>query len=246
MTTNVYDKVSGILSSDGRWSVSKDRWVAYVDDTGYDKLAFTSKVGFLFAGSLPHIDKWKRYVQGGMKKGTRPLLSPAMKISIIQVDLAAGEIVFKSANLLQSGTGAALAALFGGSGAAPAKMCWDVNKCALQAVTSAAQRDDLSGGTVVYLKRNSRESNVQNVASAEDAVKLFHDRGILMNIAQQQAPVLLKDAANDPNNPEAQAIAKSILSGDAPLIAPFPGIDEAWSEDHLRELDAALAMYEED
>lgn len=246
MTTNVYDSVAGMLTSDSRWSISKGDWVAYVEDTAYDKLIYTSKVAFLFAGSMPIIDSWKSYVAGGMKKGTRPALVPGTKISVIQVDMADGKVVFQSNNLLRSSFGASIRALFGGTGASPAKICWDVNKCATTAIFSAAKGDHLSGGSVIYLDRKKRKSNATNACTAAQARHLLNDRGILMNIATQQAPILLKDAANDPANPEAQLIAMQIISGDSPLVAPFPGMDEEWSDEKIAEFDAALALYEED
>jgi hypothetical protein len=246
MTTNVYDSVAGMLTSDSRWSISKGDWVAYVEDTAYDKLIYTSKVAFLFAGSMPIIDAWKCYVASGMKKGTRPTLVPGTKISVIQVDMADGKIVFHSNNLLKSSFGASIRAMFGGTGASPAKICWDVNKCATAAIASAAKGDHLSGGTVIFLNRIKRNSNAQNTATAAQARQILNDRGILMNIATQQTPILLKDAANDPANPEAQAIAKDIICGDSPLVAPFPGMDEDWSDEKIAEFEAALSMYEED
>lgn len=249
MTTNVYDTVSGILSSDSRWSISKGDWVAYIQDTDYDKLVLNAKltVGFLFAGDMPIIDEWKTYITNGMKRGTRPTISPGMSISVIQVDIVTGKIVFQSNNLLRSLFSVSVVrALFGGTGASPAKICWDVNKCALQAIGSAAKMDPLSGGSVVHFNRTTLSGNMKNSVTAKEAAELFNDRGILMNIATNYTPMLLKDAANDPSNPEVQAIAKSILSGGSPLTAPFPGMNEPWSAEKIAEFEAALDQYEED
>lgn len=250
MTTNVLDCINGMLTTDSRWSSDNGDWLAYVDDTNYDKLAYTSKVGFLFAGDMPPIDEWKRYVANGMKKGTRPVIAnawvPGTRVSIIQVELATGRIVFRSHNFLNTSFGVAVRALFAGTGAVPAKVCWDEKKCAITAVASAAREDERSGGTVVYLNRATRANNVTNTATAEQVREQLKDRGLLMNLTQQQAPVLLKDAANDASNPAAQAFAKAVMSGAAPLNAPFPGMDEPWSDEKLAELDAALSEFEED
>lgn len=249
MTTNVLDCVNGMLTTDSRWSADNGDWVAYVDDTNYDKLAFTSRVGFLFAGDMPPIDAWKHYVNGGMKKGTRPVIPqtwlPGTRIQIIQVDLSTGKIVFKSHNFLNTSFGLAVKALFAGTGAPFAKACWDARKCAKTAIVSAAVEDARSGGNVVYLNRVTRENNVRNTATAQSVLDQLKDRGYLMNAKQNQAAVLLKDAASDPANPAAQAFAKAVMSGAAPLTAPFPGMDEPWTQEKLAELDLALSEYEE-
>lgn len=239
--------MNGFLSTDSRWSSDNGDWLAYVDDTNYDKLAFTSKVGFLFAGDMPPIDEWKQYVAGGMKKDARPgrrAWVPGSRISIIQVELATGRIVFKSHNFLSTSFGVAIKAMFAGTGANAAKKCWDDEKCAIAAITSAAKEDVRSGGRVVYLNRTTRNTNVENTATAESVREQLKDRGYFMHINDQNAPILLKDAANDPTNPAAQAFAKAVMSGAAPLNAPFPGMDEPWSEEKYAELDAALAEFE--
>lgn len=66
-----------------------------------------------------------------------------------------------------------------------------------------------------------------------------------MNVKNPDAKILLKDAANDASSPASQAFAKAVLSGAAPLMAPFPGMDEPWAEEKYAELDAALAEFEE-
>lgn len=250
MTTNVLDCVHGVLSTDSRWSSDNGDWVAYVDDTNYDKLAFTSRVGFLFAGDMPPIEAWKGYVTNGMKKGTRPIIPqtwlPGTRIQVIQVELSTGRIVFQSHKFLNTSFGVAIKALFAGTGAPYAKACWDINKCAKTAIGSATLDDLRSGGNVVYLNRVTRENNVTNTATAQSVLDQLKDRGFLMNATQKQPAVLLKDAANDPSKPAAQAFAKAVMSGAAPLTAPFPGMDEPWTKEKLAEFDAALSEFEED
>jgi hypothetical protein len=55
--------------------------------------------------------------------------------------------------------------------------------------------------------------------------------------------VLVKDAANDPSNPVAQQIANRVLSGQAKLNAPFPGMDQPWTNEKKAELAKALQRY---
>jgi hypothetical protein len=249
MTTNVLDCVNGVLSTDSRWSSDNGDWLAYVDDTQYDKIAFTGRAGFLFAGDMPPIDEWKQYVAGGMKKNARPVRRawvPGSRISIIQVELATGRIVFKSHNFPTTSFGASVRALFAGTGALHAKTCWDEKKCAKTAIKSAAEEDMRSGGSVIYLDRKTRENNAANTATAESVREQLKDRGFIMNVADKNTKVSLKDAANDVSNPAAQAFAKAVMSGAAPLNAPFPGMDEPWAEEKYAELDVALSEFEED
>lgn len=238
-----------MLSTDSRWSSDNGDWIAYVDDTGYDKLAFTPQVGFLFAGDMPPIDAWKTYVSRGMKKSERPapptVWIPGTRVTIIQVALADGRIMFKSHNFANTSFGAATRALFAGTGAEAAKICWDEKKCARTAVETAATKDCRSGGKVVYLDRKTREHNIVNSATSVSVQDQLKDRGYFMSVTQP-VPVLLKDAANDPSNPAAQAFAKAVMSGAAPLTAPFPGMDEPWAPEKFGELDAALSEFEQD
>jgi hypothetical protein len=247
MTTNVYDKKVGVLSSDSRWSTDNGEWIAYVDNTGYDKIAFNGRVGFLFAGDLPPIDEWKTYVANGMKKDTRPQVNTTgllgTRIQVIQVDMQSGDIVFQSHQFLNVAVGLSIKAIFGGTGASFARECWRQNRCAKKAIVSAAIDDMRSGGEVVHLTRSKTgETNVKNSATARSVNDQLKEKGFIMHTTKKQ-PVLLKDAANDLTSP-AQSFAKAVMSGAAPLTAPFIGMDEPWTKEKLAEFDAALSKYE--
>lgn len=245
MTTNVYDKIAELLTCDSRWSIQVGDWVAYVDDTGYDKLVFDNRLAFLFAGDLPEVNYWKEWIQAGRKKDAKPMLH-VDKMSVIQIDMQNGAIVFRSHNFPNTSFGAAMKAIFAGTGAEHAKKCWDKNKCAMTAVKSASIEDALSGGTVVFLNRKTRERNVNNTVP-ESGVKLqAKERGILMNTKDANLSIPIKDAANDPTNAAAQAIAQMVMSGSASFQAPFPGMDTPWTEEKKREFEAALSMYDEE
>lgn len=252
MTTNVFDRVHGILSSDSRWSSESGDWVAYVDDTSYDKLASTSRVGFLFAGDMPQVDAWKKYVANGMKSGTRPKVHsaaewiPGNRISVIQVEFATKRSQ-ESHPMLSSTVGALVRAMYAGTGATPAKECWDERKCAKTAIVSASKKDNRSGGAVVFLDCETGIGNVVNAVSAQSVQEQLKDRGYLMNSKHNQyAPILLKDAAKDDSNPVAQMFAQSVMSGATPLTAPFSNMDEPWSPESLAEFDAMLSEFETD
>jgi len=244
MTTNVYDARAAVLTSDSRWSANEGNLVAYVDDTNYDKIVHDKRLAFLFAGDLPEIDLWKTWVMAGRQKDSKPALADA-KMQVIQIDVQTGKVVFQSHNFANTSFGVAIRALFAGTGAGYAKVCWDVNKCAMTAIVSAVKEDKRSGGNTMYFKRIIKESNVKNSASAADLQAQLKDRGFLMDITNTEEPISLKDAANDSNHP-GNAMAKAVMSGGMQLSAPFPGMDEPWTNAKKVEFEAALALYDED
>lgn len=244
MTTNVYDVKASLMTSDARWSSKGDEWIAYVDDTGYDKIVFDKRLVFLFAGDLPEIDLWKSWIISGRKKDDKPALADT-KMQVIQVDIATGKIVFRSHNFANSSFGVVTRALFSGTGAALAKACWDSNKCAKTAISSAVIGDFRSGGTTMYLDRSTKETNVTNSASAAGVNEQLKNRGFLMNTNAHKESISVQEAANDPKHP-GNALAKSVMSGAIPLTAPFPGMDEPWSVAKKKEFEAALALYDEE
>lgn len=244
MTTNVYDKRAGQLASDSRWSRISGEWIIWVDDTGYDKIICDARLGFLFAGELDKIDIWKQWVIAG-RKGVKPLDQlRGGGMSVIQIDLADGEIKFQSHKFLSSTFGVAIKALYAGNGAIFAKTCWDVNKCALKAVDSAKIEDKSSGGTVMHYDRKSKSTNIVNTASVTDVQQQLKDKGIIMHTKDACEPMSVIDAANDPSNPIQQALAQMVVSGGIALSAPFPEMNEPWSDEKIREFEAALNEYD--
>src|SRR5471030_312080 len=240
MTTNVYDIAAGLLTSDSRWSFEEAGWLVYVDDTGYDKLAFDSQLGFLFAGDLGAIDEWKQWVAGGRIVGA-PLNNIDL-MPVIVVDMADGSVPFISDYMLKSGN-TQVEAWYGGTGGPYAKDCWQVNKCAKTAVVTAKNSDQFSGGAVMHIERITLDTNINNSMSASNVNTQCQERGIMINTKSSQGPVLVKDAANDPTNVVAQEIAKKVLSGAARLGAPFPGMRQPWTQEKKAELAEALERY---
>ena len=243
MTTNVYDVRAALLTSDSRWSAEDGDWVAFVDNTNYDKIVHDNKLAFLFAGPLPEIDIWKQWILAGRKKEDLPSLANTT-MSVIQVDVAKGVVVFKSHQFLNSSFGIVPRALFAGTGAKPAKDCWDRKKCAMTAIGSAAEMDHLTGGNVVFFNRAKRSGNITNTSSATELKEQAKQRGMIMSKSNAEASVLIKVAANDPSNPTKQALAMKVMSGAAPFAAPFPGMEEPWSLAKKLEFEAALALYD--
>jgi hypothetical protein len=241
MTTNVYDVASGLLTSDSRWSIDEGDWIAFVDDTNYDKIVFDNELGLLFAGDLSKIEIWKDWFLSGR---TSPIpLDQVDRMSIIGIDMPTGNIAFHSDYLLVSTINSSIEAWYGGTGAPYAKDCWQLNRCARKAVETAKAEDDFSGGNTVFAERESLETNLANSEKVESVLQQMKERGIMINSKGSQEPTLVKDAANDPSNPLAQSLAQKIMSGKAALGAPFPGMDQPWTNEKKAELEKALAPY---
>lgn len=241
MTTNVYDVSAGLLTSDSRWSFEEAGWLVYVDDTDYNKIVWDAALAFLFAGGIGPIEKWKRWVTGGRKVAAP--FDDTDEMSVIMVDIKTGEVVFNSDYLLQSGALDSPDAWYGGTGAPYAMDCWQVNKCAKTAVYSAKQRDQYSGGEVMYLQRHTQESNITVDAPSSNVIQQCQQRGYMINTVAPNEPVLVQDAANDPTNLVAQNIAMKVMSGAVKLGAPFPGMKQPWTQEKKQELQRVLDRY---
>jgi len=241
MTTNVYDKLSGLLTSDARWSFEDADWLVYVDDTDYDKIAFDAVLGFLFAGSILNIDVWKCWVEGG-RIGPAPM-GNLDGTSIIIVNMANGDVEFTSDYMLASQANGALEALYAGSGGPFAKDCWTINRCAKTAVETAKTKDFYSGGQIKYVDRQSTDNNVSNNVAHTQVNDVCKQRGFIMDLKKQDAPMLVKDAANDPSNAVAQSIAQKVMQGKAVMSAPFPGIRQPWTQEKKQELADVLDRF---
>jgi hypothetical protein len=239
MTTNVYDIGAGYLTTDSRWSIKNGDWVAYVDDTGYDKLVFDEQIAILFAGDLLKIDVWKQWFIEG-RTGEYPDLHDGM--SLIIVDMSDGSSQFTADYLLKSIEGDLLKALYAGTGAPHAKDCWQVNKCAKKAINSAIEADIFSGGLVVELLRENAQSNVKNSAKVDKVMYEMKERGIMTNVVTN-ITMHVKDAANDGVTGDAKDFANKVVAGSLAISAPFPGINQPWTNDKKRELISVLDKY---
>lgn len=243
MTTNVYDATVGLLTSDSRWSRLTGEWLIYVDDTGYDKIVFDHKLAFLFAGDLPNIDVWKQWINNG-RKGNPPI-EHLGRMSVIQIDTKTAKVVFMShPSFPKTSFGTALRAVFAGTGGVHAKACWDANKCAKQAVVTAIGQDIQSGGEVKHLECANRQHNLTAAKFSQlHVTEQAKTKGFIMNINSNQAPIKVQDAANDPSNPTVKALADIVLAGGMSFSAPFPDMDVAWSDEKIKEFEAALQAY---
>jgi len=248
MTTNVYDVAAGLLTSDSRWSADEGEWIVYVDDTGFDKIIADAQLAFLFAGNILNIAEWKGWVKSGRLQPAP--LDRLDGTSLIMVEIATGSVVFGTDYLLVSRYDAMPSAWYSGTGAPHAKDCWEVNRCAMTAVASATKVDKYSGGTTSHFNRNSRASNVTNSAAVESVLVQMRERGIMKNNNGAEfmiSDVIAADAANDPASKQiddvAKRLAQKVMQGNVTLSAPFPGIDQPWTNEKKSELARVLARY---
>lgn len=241
MTTNVYDISAALLTSDSRWSYEESGWIVYVDDTAYDKIAFDEDLGLLFAGNLTKIDIWKKWLYDG--RLVDPPLDQVDDMSIIGVDMHSGNVIFWSDYLLNSIANNVIEAWYGGTGGPYAKDCWQLNRCAQKAISTAIEKDDFSGGSTVYVRRSNFDTNIRNSVHVSSVLAQMKERGIMLNVKGSRDEKLLKDAVNDPADQVAHSIAKKVMSGKAALGAPFPGMAQPWTQEKKDELAAALRPY---
>jgi hypothetical protein len=238
MTTNVFCKKNNVLASDSRWSyrvddrVSVTRAVAYIDNTGYDKMALDIDTGYMFAGPLEVIAKWREWALSPNQQ-ILPRPAVAMDFAVCMTDLESGEIFMEHGQKV-SDTFCRMA----GTGAKPAYECWAVNYDARRAVVSASKTDVFSGGDVKFLMECGTSHNLDfsiPVTSIRDA---FLKRGMVMYTADRN-PIPVQEAAQ--NDPRIKSLLDGVQKGQISAEAPS-GLDPVvWTPADEKRLDEALA-----
>jgi hypothetical protein len=238
MTTNVYDLSVGILASDSRWSGDADGYLFYVDDVGYQKIVFDSKIAILFAGNLDIIDVWKKWFSGG-RYGIVPQVNNYLSLCI--VDLDTGAVRKDHGIKLMSPCNSAR---FAGTGSPHALQCWTENKDAIKSVQTACGLDMKSGGKVNFLNRTTKENNVNNSAMIDQVMSSFLQKGemIMVNSDKKQIPIPIGDAINNDATAKA-AFGKVMGGGSSSICAPFIGMGTPWTAEEQAELYSILSEY---
>ncbi len=239
MTTNVFCKKSNVLASDSRWSYRIDDRlhttlaVAYVDDTGYDKIAFDQDTGYIFAGPGPVIDRWRTWVLSPAQMlEKRPAV--ATDFSVCMVDSESGEILMEHGQKVRDEH-----CRTAGTGAKPAYDCWMVNSDAQRAVATAMTQDWWSGGQVKFLS-GSRKHNLNLTADFASIAQTFLAKGMVMYPASSsKRSVPLAQAAND--DPRIQNLVDKVKSGQLSAEAPSGHDPVIWTPTDEARLDEALA-----
>lgn len=223
--------------------------MVFVDDTGFDKIIADNQLAFLFAGDLLNIAAWKGWVAAG--RTTAAPMDKLDETSLIIVDVTTGTVVFNTDYLLASDSGPDRHAWYGGTGAPHAKDCWEVNKCAMKAVESAIMVDKYSGGRMIHFNRQTLETNATNAESHLSVVVQMRERGLMKknNGTEYKVSEVMSSsiAANDASKAEIDSVAKKlaekVMNGSVALSAPFPGIEQPWTNEKKQELARVLARY---
>lgn len=242
MTTNAIDRAKLIVTSDSRWSVPipnevNPTHVAYVDDTGFEKISTSEVATLVFAGDGELISEWKSWFQqenapdwATMPETERVVDGRLSDISICVVT-PAGRVIHDSGKCVMHGE----AARFSGSGAFLARNCYVENSCVIKAIDTAGVGDPYTGGTTKYLELHSRLHNLtEKESTLQDAERELSERGKIMDLATGVV-TSLKDAL------ESQSDAlEALKSGGAHLSAPTGQQSRKWSDGEKAALRAAL------
>lgn len=240
MTTNVYCKKHNVLASDSRWSfraiddkIQSTVAVAFVDNTGYDKIAFDGDTGYMFAGPGLVIDKWREWA---LSPNQSVIPRPAVEadFAICMTDLESGEILMEHGQKI-SDTNCRMA----GTGAKPAYECWSVNEDAKRAVVSATKQDMLSGGDVKFLGGVGVKHNLDFSVPFRSIRDQFLVKGMVMYIASPQALIPLAQAAQ--NDPRIQDLVNRVKAEQMSAEAPSGFDPVIWTPADEARLDDALA-----
>lgn len=237
MTTNVIDRRRKIVATDSRWSSYLDAaTIAYVDDTGFDKLANRFGAVLVLAGDGLLIEQWKIWF-------SEPVLNLAALPATERLQGADVKSVFlslleKPTCRLVFGSGWALShedeATFVGSGAVFARDCFSANKCSKTAVETAALHDPATGGETKFIELELERHNLlQPAATLSDAEALLRKRGIVMDITTGKK-VPFADYVS--------GAASAALTAGKPIILSAPTGHNArvWTDAEKTSLTAAL------
>lgn len=239
MTTNVYDSLAGMMSSDSRWSCQHGKYLIYIDDARFEKIEKYQNSVFMFAGDGTKIQAWKDWIRASPKSNAG--MPDCEKICICIADKSKNSVLFMERQDIVKDGG-----YFAGSGSIYAYQCWDLNKDPLKAVESAKIFDVSSGGDVKFFEFASENHNLfsptREDVRIEDVSKAMATRGNVMEITVNNAtnspPFKLADmAANDASLLDAQ---NKIKSGQLSPTAPCDGMYSEWTDGQREKLNSAL------
>lgn len=233
MTTTAYDVSAFLMTSDSRWSITiGGTKIAYVDDTGFDKIELACGHAFLFAGDSGVIDAWKRYVRSG-NGGAIPGLQG---IALLAVNAATKATVVCHGQDIALPDPVSMTASFAGSGARHAALCWMANKCGKKAIDTAKGLDVYTGGDTKFANLESSAHNLRNDVGVDDLGKQFLAKGVIMYVNGQTQPIA-EAAANDA---EVRQVCEKIAQGSITLSAPCDAMLMKPSDDDIARVQTAM------
>lgn len=252
MTTTVYDRVNRLVATDSRWSRGLDDLgypghVAYVDDTGFGKMAVREDHVLTLAGNGLLIQHWKEWWSTDLNEPRPPILINGQEaITLHIVKISTNSIIFDIGEMLAAqfidDNGSIITnAVFAGTGAPYAGGTWQKTGCARTSIEAAKLSDIRTGGDVRFVDFNSGSSNLETSKHLiSDVAEALLQKGMIMdtnNLLSQPVPITENEVAH---------IRQLIANGDITPCAPTGGKPVNWNEKALTRLDAAIESIRRD
>ncbi|PYD36437.1 hypothetical protein CT690_24185 [Serratia plymuthica] len=252
MTTTVYDRVNRLIATDSRWSRNLDEFgylghVAYVDDSGFGKMATRDDHVLTLAGNGLLIQHWKEWWAGDLGVPRPPILINGEEaISLHIVKISTNSIIFEigeklAAQNVDDDGNKVINAVFAGSGAIHAGGVWLKTGCARTAIEAAKVGDICTGGNVRYVDFNSGQQDIESEKHLiSDVAEALLQKGMIMdtnNPLSQPVPITEQEVAH---------IRQLIANGGITPCAPTGGKAVVWDTKSIARLDAAIDSIRKD
>lgn len=234
MTTNVFSLIQSykIMACDSRWSYETERFLYYVDDSGYEKIVFTERMVAIFAGKANIIELFKRWINNGFVDS----MPNPNGISIIAYDILRDEFFTRNHRFAYPSDNNPQV-LFSGSGAFDAMRSWEKHNNCIQAVQDACLTDIYTGGMVKFFNVLSQEHNIPFVQTPlSDLFNLLKERGFVMRKHAKQLNAIAEPIKTAMNDPEILQDLSGLSSSEASFDAPAPEAMIEWQEDEIQKL----------
>lgn len=236
MTTNVFDRVNGMLATDSRWSQQQGRWLVYVDDANCHKIEVAANTAFMFAGRGYLIQQWKDWIRAGADPHGIPgfdgLCICAVSIDTQELKICEGLSIVRED------------AAFGGSGAKFACPCWETNRDTPKSVETAKALDPATGGETKFFKLPTREHNLSlgpgKESTIADVDRAILTRGIVMDIGNMGSAVPFRLSELAASNDEVRELKAKIEAGELSADAPSDAMYSQWTDEQKLRVTQAL------
>ena len=228
MTTNAIDRLNRLVASDSRWSMAIDgNRIAYVDDTGFDKLANRQFHTMAFAGDGILIERWKNWFLAeeldfdNLPPFQRLEVNTLVTLYFSLVQKPDCNVIFNSGWWIHHGEHAS----FAGSGAAHAYDCYVLNGCGKKSITSAAVNDPATGGEIKFVELTTGVHNLSSDQSTlSNAIQQLNQRGFVMDTNTKVVTPI-----RDLQTATVEALS-ALQSGERSLSAPTGLPMRVWSD----------------
>ncbi len=236
MTTNAIDRRSKVVACDSRWSYQVGKALFFVDDSGFDKISDDEFATMIFAGDAVLIAAWKQWfaVADLNLANLPPVEKPGIPGTsvVLSIFLKPNCETFFSVGLYLP---LDEFVTFAGSGAAYAKDCYSLNRCAKLAISTAATFDPFTGGETKFVDMESNRHNLsESSASPVHIERQFNERGMVMNLDTKKV-VKIQDF-----NSRGDGGFTPVLGQDLAFSAPMGPTPHVWTDKEREDLKSAL------